>query len=114
MKRYNIYIDFDGVIAKQEGGYKREIGEPIIPMINKVNQWIKDGHNITIFTARADYSDSFEKMDLEIFLAKHFGKILPITNKKSHNADLYIDDKAIRCIKNTGILLDDFEEIEKP
>ena len=46
MRKYNIYIDFDGVIAKQEGGYKREIGEPIMPMINKVNQWIKDGHGI--------------------------------------------------------------------
>ena len=66
----NIYIDFDGTIATQKNGYQREIGEPIIPMINQINKWIKQGHNITIFTARADYSDLMEKMDLEIFIGE--------------------------------------------
>ena len=109
----NIYIDFDGTIATQKDGYQREIGEPIMPMIDRINKWIKQGHNITIFTARADYSDLMEKMDIEIFCVKHFGKILPITNKKSHNADLYIDDKAIRVERNTGKLLNDIEELNE-
>lgn len=107
----NIYIDFDGTIATQKDGYQREIGEPIMPMIDRINKWIKQGHNITIFTARADYSDLMEKIDIEIFCVKHFGRVLPITAIKHHECDLYIDDKAIRVERNTGKLLNNIEEL---
>lgn len=108
----NIYIDFDGTIVTQKDGYQREIGEPIMPMIDRINKWIKQGHNITIFTARASkWVDNFEKLDIEMFCVKYFGRVLPITAIKHHECDLYIDDKAIRVERNTGKLLNNIEEL---
>lgn len=109
MNKSNIYIDFDGTLATQKTNeYQREIGEPISPMIDLVNEWITKGHKVTIFTARASkWADNFEKMDIEMFCVKHFGKILPITAIKEHGIDFFIDDRAIKCEKNTGVLLNE-------
>lgn len=109
----NIYIDFDGTIATQKDGYQREIGEPIMPMIDRINKWIKQGHNITIFTARAENMNISEKLDIEMFCVKYFGRVLPITAIKHHECDLYIDDKAIRVERNTGKLLNNIEGLNE-
>lgn len=109
----NIYIDFDGTTATQKDGYQREIGEPIMPMIDRINKWIKQGHNITIFTARAENMNISEKLDIEMFCVKYFGRVLPITAIKHHECDLYIDDKAIRVERNTGKLLNNIEGLDE-
>lgn len=85
-----------------------------MPMVDNINKWIKQGHNITIFTARASkWADKFEKLDIEMFCVKYFGRVLPITAIKHHECDLYIDDKAIRVERNTGKLLNNIEGLDE-
>lgn len=109
MKKRKVFVDLDGTLAVQKtNGYEREIGEPISPMIEIIKEEIKNGAEVKIFTARAsDWTDELEKLDIERFCVKHFGRVLPITALKEHYIDVYYDDRAIRVEKNTGKLLDD-------
>lgn len=50
-----IGVDLDGTLAKftewqEDGG----IGEPIQPMIDRVKDWLKNGQEVRIMTARAN------------------------------------------------------------
>lgn len=99
-----IFVDFDGTLAKQDiDRYKRQIGEPIFSMIDKVKTELDKGSRVVIFTARASYwADDHEKSDIEQFCLKHIGQILPITAIKEHYIDEIWDDRAREIIKNQG------------
>ena len=99
-----IFVDLDGTLAHQTSEkYERAIGEPIIPMVNKVKQEIAKGNNVVIFTARASHwTDEFEKSDIEEFCLRYIGTKLPITGIKEHGITEYWDDRAKEVIKNTG------------
>lgn len=99
-----IFVDFDGTLAHQDTDkYQREIGRPIMPMIEKVKAELDNGSRVVIFTARATcWTDLFEKSDIEQFCLKYIGQILPITAIKEHGIDEYWDDRAREVIKNQG------------
>lgn len=107
MKR-KVFVDLDGTLAEQKNEYQREIGKPIMPMIELIRNELKQGSEVKIFTARASkWTDELEKLDIERFCVQNFGIVLPITAIKEHNIDIYYDDRAIQVKKNTGHIIND-------
>lgn len=95
-----IGVDLDGVLAEYHGAMGNTIGEPIKPMLVKVQDWVAAGREVRIFTARA--SDPGQLPAIRQWLARHGLANLAITNVKDFAmAELY-DDKAMRVKRNSG------------
>jgi hypothetical protein len=92
-------VDLDGCLAFYDG-YKGDdhVGEPIMPMVERVKQWIAEGRDVRIFTARKPHPA------IRKFCHDNLGKILPITNIKDRHMQLLIDDRAVGVRRNTGEL----------
>jgi len=104
-KQKTYYIDFDGTIAYYDpNGNSGDIGEPIPGMLDKINNWIKQGIKIKIFTGRANIPESIKPMKL--WLKLNGFPELEITNTKGIDHDLILDDKAREVIFNTGVICD--------
>lgn len=104
-----IGVDLDGTLAKYtkfEG--PDVIGEPIPIMVQRVKDWLKQGKEVRIFTARI--SDPAEADVAHSTIVKwceeHIGRILPVTCTKDHNMIELWDDRAIQVIPNTGKRVD--------
>lgn len=103
-----IGVDLDGTLAHYEGeGWgDGSIGEPIKPMVKRVQAWIKKGIEVRIMTARVAYDPRQEQRDrIEIWCFKHIGRGLPITMQKDMGMIALYDDRAVAVEKNTGKLL---------
>lgn len=113
-----IGVDLDGTLADhywpEKGEYHPErIGDPVPAMVERVQRWIMDGHEVRIFTARvgpngsAPHTAHMEDRDA-IFIAigdwteKHIGTRLKATCTKDYNMVSLWDDRAVRVICNTG------------
>lgn len=98
-------VDFDGTLSHYEGWQGVEhSGAPIMPMVNRVKQWLAEGKDVRIFTARVD-NGNFAIKIVELWCMKHIGKILPVTNVKDKECICIYDDRAVQVEKNTGKLL---------
>jgi hypothetical protein len=111
-------VDFDGVLATKTHDFTPgSVGEPIWPMINRVKQWLTDGENVKIFTARCSIEDQNEKdASLEAirnFCRQHIGQELDITCTKSIFMTEYWDDRAVHVEPNTGRILSPGYESEQ-
>jgi len=103
-----IGVDLDGTLAEYHGWkglYK--IGEPVPAMVARVREWLAEGRDVRIFTARvgADQSTTaimVSRMTIRHWCNKHLGKILPITAAKDFDLSEFWDDRAIGVIANTG------------
>ena len=112
-----VYIDFDGTLAYYKGWKGQEhTGEPIPLMVKKVKGYIENGDKVVIYTARLSpgipgtYADPNSKTVvcvIENWCVKHLGIKLPITNIKGP-ADVFLDDRAVRIVKNTGLTTGEF------
>lgn len=92
-----IGVDLDGTLAHYDT-YKGDehIGDPIEPMVDRVKQFIKEGKDVKLFTARLPHPA------IRRWMAKHLGVILPITNVKDQYMQALYDDRAIGMERNTG------------
>ena len=112
-----IGVDLDGTLAEYHG-WTGGIGKPIKPMVDRVKQWIADGIDVRIMTARVcndgRYSaESGRSADEDFVAEQHYaimqwcfeniGCVLPVTHKKDFMMIELWDDRAIQVIKNTGI-----------
>lgn len=122
-----IGVDFDGTLAeyhKWEGSDK--LGAPIQPMVQRVKQWLDEGKEVRIFTARAypitkpiygdagfnlhyipNLGEGIEEALMAIEAIREwtynvFGRILTVTCVKDHAMIELYDDRAIQVTKNTG------------
>ena len=104
-----IGVDLDGTLAhydKWVGPW--HIGEPVPLMVDRVKQWLAEGKDVRIFTARVseDVRNDSEKMLVSLTIrewcVKHIGRALPITYKKDFSMIELWDDRAIQVTKNTG------------
>lgn len=105
-----IGVDLDGTLAHYDGWIAPDhIGDPIPNMVNRVKQWLADGHEVKIFTARVSH-DSPQR-EIEAGLARiavqewcHevFGFVLPITCEKDYGMIELWDDRAVQVELNTG------------
>jgi hypothetical protein len=111
-----IAVDFDGTLATFGCNWPedyRATGDPIPAMVNRVKQWIADGEDVRIFTARLDcYHPKFTwltpndvKEPIEFWCFRHLGKVLPITNVKDYFCKALYDDRAVQVEQDTGRLI---------
>jgi hypothetical protein len=102
-----IGVDLDGTLAY----YDRwrgitHIGEPIEPMVIRVQQWLAEGRSVRIFTARMAEPDPDVRAKvrsvIEDWCLKYFGRHLLVTNVKDFNMLELWDDRAVHVVPNTG------------
>ena len=96
-----IGVDLDGTLAVYDGWKGIEyIGDAIPAMLNRVKEWIDNGQQVKIFTARA--SDEKAIPFVKEWLKNNGLPDLEITNIKDFNMIQLWDDRAIQVIENTG------------
>lgn len=109
-----IGVDLDGTLA-QYGGWVNElhIGDPVPAMASRVRNWIAQGREVRIFTARVCQPDvpligggraSVEaiRSAIQDWTEQHFGVRLPVTNVKDFGMVELWDDRAVRVRANAG------------
>ena len=69
-------------------------------MINRVRQWLADGTQVKIMTARAD--DPVGIATIKTFCVRYFGRELPVTNVKDRWMIQLWDDRAVGVVPNEG------------
>lgn len=101
----SIAVDLDGTIAEYKPGYaqRKYIGEPIEPIFSIIKSLDGRGHTIKIFTARAN--DPSHIPSIKKWLKKHGLGHIEVTNKKTPDMELFLDDRALQVEKNTGRIL---------
>lgn len=99
-----IGVDLDGTLAEY-GGWKgpNHIGPPIKPMVERVKEWLADGKEVKIFTARAWQADEETIELIEDWTEQHIGERLAVTCVKDYAMIELWDDRAIRVMANKGI-----------
>lgn len=95
-----IGVDLDGTLARYEGAMGNAIGAPVLPMLQRVKEWIEAGREVRIFTARA--CDPAQIPHVRAWLREHRIGELPITNVKDFDMTALYDDKAVRVKRNVG------------
>lgn len=116
-----IAIDFDGTMAEYHGWVKwNSFGKPIPAMIERIKQWLSEGKEVRIFTARVGVRDSHigvckvsgeeftthqMRNALAMWCVEHIGVQLHATCVKDlHMTELW-DDRAVGVQANTGLTL---------
>ena len=102
-----IGVDFDGTLAKTmdwRGHNSGDVGEPIWPMVERVKQWLRDGREVRIMTARVgENAHPKHLVAINTFCMEHFGTLLPVTCAKDFNMIELWDDRAVQVEPNTGV-----------
>ena len=90
----------DGTLAHHEPGAfdDNHVGKPLAPMVKKVREWLAEGKDVRIFTARKPHPA------IRRFCKENFGKVLPITNKKDPGMTALYDDRAVSVKRNEGLV----------
>jgi len=120
MKPKFIFVDYDGTLATYNSGdYEKygplHLGQPIPLMVNRVKQWLLEGHKVAIFTARAANPHEGEMKAIQQWCKEHIGRKLIITCIKTPDVDEFWDDRAFSVVRNTGMVynavVDDNNEV---
>ncbi len=108
-KRGWIGVDLDGTLARYDNWvHDMHIGEPIMPMVERVLGWLDDGYNVKIMTARIGYHPASrlsreEKIAIiQKWCVEHIGQSLPVTDTKDFMMIELWDDRAVQVEPNTG------------
>jgi hypothetical protein len=101
-----IAVDFDGTLVEYHGWKGVDhIGEVIPKMMARVQQWVAEGEEVVIFTARvSDGGDdgSLAAHHITDFLMQHGLGHLEITATKRKSFKEFWDDRAVQVVPNTG------------
>lgn len=118
-----IGVDLDGTLAYYAGWNDGQIGAPILPMVRRVKQWLAEGREVRIVTARVSigsgsYHRTAEAARQRSYICdwceKHIGRTLPITCTKDYAMVELWDDRAVQVIPNTGRRADGLEDEDVP
>lgn len=94
-------VDLDGTLAHYDGWKGHfHIGDPIQPMLARVQQWTSEGQEVRIFTARASVKE--HKKFVEVWLQQHGLEGLQVTNLKDYGMIELWDDRCIQIVPNSG------------
>jgi hydroxymethylpyrimidine pyrophosphatase-like HAD family hydrolase len=107
MDKLLIGLDFDGTLAFYDDSHNDIEDQLIIPeMYRRVANWIEQGHEVYLFTAKASDGDMIRR--LRKWLNDNDLKgIKQITNKKVPGTNYYVDDGALVVDKNIGTMPND-------
>lgn len=102
-----IGVDFDGTLARTMawGDFNDgRVGDPIWPMVYRVQEWLVEGRDVRILTARVGKGADVRKHTaaIDAFCLDNFGINLPVTCEKDFNMVELWDDKAVQVEVNTG------------
>lgn len=102
-----IGVDLDGTLAHYEGWKAgMTIGKPIPKMVRRVKEWLKQGHEVRIFTARVGGAPGAERERqrsmIETWSKNHLGEKLKVTSCKDFGMIECWDDRAVQVRTNTG------------
>lgn len=101
MSRGWIGVDLDGTLAMYDGWKGIEhIGAPVPAMLARVKQWLADGVQVRIFTARAMQKEAIPY--IQAWCLEHIGQVLKVTNFKDYAMVELWDDRAVGVVPNTG------------
>lgn len=99
-----IGVDLDGTLAYYDGWKgPSHIGDPIPLMAERVKRWLALGMDVRIVTARAGRAS--EAAIVSKWCEVHFGKALPVTDRKDYAMVALWDDRAVAVETNTGIVV---------
>lgn len=109
-----IGVDLDGTLAEYGGWIGPcHIGQPITRMVNRVKEWLSEGKEVKIFTARVFAGGRIDHEELaqvvaaiENWCITHLGQVLPVTCTKDYGMVELWDDRAIQVVPNTGQRVD--------
>lgn len=113
-----IGVDLDGTIAMYPVPIDT-VGEPIPLMVERVKQWLAEGIEVRIVTARVGQCDRVnpdgvaddaefarrQRLMIEQWCLKHIGRMLRITASKDFEMMQLWDDRAVEVKTNTGMTL---------
>ncbi|MEM9354880.1 MAG: hypothetical protein AAGB04_01585 [Pseudomonadota bacterium] len=101
-----IGVDLDGTLAYYDHWRGADhIGEPIMPMVERVKNWLAAGKQVKIFTARMTepYRDGIDVRNrIQDWCQEHGLPRLEVTNVKDYWMMEVWDDRAVQVIPNTG------------
>jgi hypothetical protein len=113
MNKYWKGVDLDGTLAKVD--YTRPydpyyIGPPVHAMVLRVKNWLSEGENIKIFTARVSSEVPTQERERVITLIKeyckeHIGQELEVTAEKNYWMTELWDDRVVPVMRNEGVVL---------
>lgn len=99
-----IGVDLDGTLAFYDQWRGEEhVGEPIPLMLARVQEWLKDGKNVKIFTARANNGPKQIEV-IHQWCEKNGLPRLEVTATKDFGMIVLFDDRCYRVEENTGIV----------
>lgn len=110
-----IGVDLDGTLAEYSGWKgASHIGAPVPAMIERVRQWLADGKDVRIVTARVSNDGTPRRMveaQLELvhvmeWCNAHLGTVLPVTCTKDYAMVELWDDRCVQVEPNTGRRVD--------
>lgn len=99
-----VAIDFDGVINKLVTSEPGEFLEAMPGALDAVNDFLKDGFDVIIYTARSDIEE------VKKWLKENGFPNMLVTNVKI-SADIYVDDKGYRFNEWSNAVIDDVKEL---
>lgn len=106
-----IGVDFDGTLAiHPPAGTTDEFGAPIPAMVERVKQWLAEGREVRILTARVNHDPDVsedQRAMIEEWCLVHIGQILPVTCSKDYGMEVLYDDRAIQVERDTGRIIGD-------
>lgn len=111
-----IGVDLDGTLALTCSN-TREIGAPIAPMLARVHDWLDQGLEVRIVTARVGASGVVlrdgtvddqrnaerQRALIDAWCVEHVGQSLPITASKDIRMLELWDDRAVQVEKDKGV-----------
>lgn len=99
-----IGVDFDGTLAEYHGwAGEFTFGEPIAPMVQRVKDWLANGYEVKVVTARVSEAAHPEVAEaLQKWMDIHLGVVLPLTCMKDFAMIELWDDRAVQVVQNTG------------
>lgn len=106
-----IGVDLDGTLARYDGWVDEfTIGEPIPLMLDRVKQWIAEGKNVRIFTARVGggREDPHRSKIIEAiknWCLANIGVKLPVVCCKDYSMIELWDDRCVQVESNTGVVV---------
>jgi len=97
-----IGVDLDGTLAEYHGWIGiHHIGKPIMPMVERVRLWIREGKKVKIFTARASEGPAAIEF-IHAWLEKQGLPNLEVTNVKDFGMTELWDDRCVSVATNMG------------
>lgn len=113
MTRKTIAVDWDGTLVEYHG-YKGVgvFGPPIPAMVQRVHQWIRDGHEVIIHTARVSVEHDPQHVminckRIDLCLREMGLPLLEITANKYIRISEFWDDRGVGLERNTGRVRDE-------